>query len=615
MSKEKREQRKQAKLDKKNKIWTENYGVSYSEVSDKLNKKKGKGFPKFKKLMSFYKESKGGIILLVFLGVFGGLITLLYPLSMQMIIDSLTVGNFSVIFWFGLIYLGTGIVARTTFWSFYVLSEKIMGKVAHNIRVNLANAVCATKTSKFDVTSSGNIINRISNDPSNFCYKFETILSYGIDVIMNLTYVVYALYVNIWLGLFMIFIGLYVFFIHYFLYVKRFLKPLSKRSYILGDRNTSEYNELSRGIKDVRYLNIKDNFLGRISKTSFFRYRANYDGTKVQQMFSSIRSYGEAILTLIFIVIGASFVQMGAVSLGAFLVILVYRYNIFAVFTNMASIFENVQQAEISAERMCEILENEDYPKEVFGTKNLKKVKGKIEFKDVTYAYKDNEPLFQDLNFTVEPNECVGIVGKSGQGKSTIISLISKLYDLQSGEIMLDNVDITKLNENSLRNNIATVPQMPYVFNLSVKENLLLAKPDATQEEIEEVCKKAFIHDFVMSKPDGYNTIVGEGGITLSGGQKQRLSIARVLLKDSKVILLDEATSALDNESQEKIKKTIKGLKNEKTIIIVAHRLTTVKDCDRIMVMDGNKIVASGKHRTLMKTCEAYKNLYQNEEE
>ena len=613
MLKEKRDLKKQAKLEKKNKIWKENYGVSYNEVKDKISKKKQKGFPKFKKLLSFYKESKSGMILLILLGILGGVICLIYPLAMQNIIDNLTIGNFGIIFWLALIYLGADVLTRTIFWAFYVISNKITGSVSHNIRVKLADAVCGTKTSKFDTSASGSIINRISNDPSNFTSCVIGIIDYGIDLLMNLMYLIYAIYVNVWLGLIMMAIGLYTFVVNY-IFIQKFYRPLRKRGNILNDKNTSEYSELSRGIKDVRYLNIKNNFLGRITQTSLFRFKSNYNLSKIQQVFSSVRNYGMAILVLGFIVFGTFLVQSGLVSLGAFLVILIYRYNVFNIFNNASNVLEQLQQGEIAAERMCEILENEDYPKEVFGDKKVKKVTGKIEFKDVTYSYKENEPLFKDINFIVEPNECVGIVGKSGQGKSTIISLITKLYDLQGGKIMLDGNDITKLSENSLRNNISTVPQMPYIFNLSIKENLLLAKPDATQEELEEVCKKAFIHDFIVAKPDKYDTIVGEGGITLSGGQKQRLAIARVLLKNSKVILLDEATSALDNESQEKIKKTIKAMKKAKTIIIVAHRLTTVRDCDKIFVMEGNKIVASGSHKMLMKNCEEYKNLYQNEE-
>ena len=357
MLKEQRKLKKQAKLEQKNKIWKEQYGVGYLEVQDKISKKKHKGFPKFKKLLGFYKESKGGMILLILLGIVGGVISLAFPLAVQNIIDNLTLGNFGIIIWFALIYFGTNILTRSVFWLFYLTSSKIMNKVSHNIRVKLADSVCGTKTSKFDTSSSGNIINRISNDPSNFTGCIEQIIDYSVDVIMNLMFLVYAIYVNVWLGSLMICIGLYSFIMNT-IFIKKYYKPIAKRANILSDKNTSEYGELSRGIKDVRYLNIKNNFLSRIIQTSLFRYKSNYNLTKIGQIFSSARSYGMSILEVGFIVFGIYLVQANIVSIGAFVVVLMYRFNIYMVFNNASSVFEKLQQGEIAAERMCEILED-----------------------------------------------------------------------------------------------------------------------------------------------------------------------------------------------------------------------------------------------------------------
>ena len=291
-----------------------------------------------------------------------------------------------------------------------------------------------------------------------------------------------------------------------------------------------------------------------------------------------------------------------------------YRENILSFFSNLSKIKSNAQDIEIVSERMWEIIDNQSYPKETFGDKELQNFEGKIEFKNVEFAYDENHELFKNLNLKIQPNECVGFVGKSGQGKSTIMNLISKFYECKGGEVLLDDVNIKELTENAIRNNISVVPQNPYIFNYSIRENLLLAKPDATQEELENACKKAYIHDFIMSLEKGYDSLVGEGGVTLSGGQKQRISIARAFLKDSKILLLDEATSAVDNESQAKILQVIKDLQKQKTIIIVAHRLTTIQSGDRIFVVDNHEIVASGSHKQLMKNSEFYRNLYNIEE-
>ena len=197
----------------------------------------------------------------------------------------------------------------------------------------------------------------------------------------------------------------------------------------------------------------------------------------------------------------------------------------------------------------------------------------------------------------------VAIVGKSGEGKSTILKLINKSYSTNDGEILIDNYNINTLSEETIKNNISIVSQSPYIFNLSIKENIKLANPQATDKEIEEVCKEAQLHDVIIEMQDGYDTIVGENGVILSGGQKQRLAIARALIKKSKIILFDEATSSLDNNNQEKIKNIIKSLSKDHTVIIVAHRLSTIIDSDCIFVLDNHGIIDSGTHNELIKKC------------
>lgn len=207
----------------------------------------------------------------------------------------------------------------------------------------------------------------------------------------------------------------------------------------------------------------------------------------------------------------------------------------------------------------------------------------------------------------------VAIVGKSGEGKSTILKLINKSYSTNDGEILIDNYNINTLSEETIKNNISIVSQSPYIFNLSIKENIKLANHQATDKEIEEVCKEAQLHDVIIEMQDGYDTIVGENGVILSGGQKQRLAIARALIKKSKIILFDEATSSLDNNNQEKIKNIIKSLSKDHTVIIVAHRLSTIIDSDCIFVLDNHGIIDSGTHNELIKKCLEYKNLYEIE--
>ena len=214
------------------------------------------------------------------------------------------------------------------------------------------------------------------------------------------------------------------------------------------------------------------------------------------------------------------------------------------------------------------------------------------------------------MSFEIKPNQRVAFVGKSGAGKTTIFNLITKLYRNEKGKILLDDIDINDLTCSSIRDNMSIITQNPYIFNFSIKDNLLLAKKDATMEEIREACKLACIDDYIMSLENQYETKLGENGIILSGGQKQRIAIARALLMKTEIILFDEATSALDNETQSQIQKAIDNLKNEYTVLIIAHRLSTVIDSDTIFVVDDGKIIANGSHNELLKNCDYYKNLY-----
>lgn len=213
----------------------------------------------------------------------------------------------------------------------------------------------------------------------------------------------------------------------------------------------------------------------------------------------------------------------------------------------------------------------------------------------------------------IEPNKKIAIVGASGQGKSTLFNLITRIFDVKTGEITLDNINIKDIAEEDLRKNISIIRQEPFVFNRTIKENFKLIDDKITLSKIRECTKMAYLDDYIMSLPKKYDTMLGEGGVNLSGGQKQRLSIAKALSKGSKVLLFDEATSALDNSTQEYIKKTIDDLVRDHTIVIVAHRLSTIIDADIIYVVDNGMVVDSGSHNELLKTSDIYRNLYETE--
>ena len=267
----------------------------------------------------------------------------------------------------------------------------------------------------------------------------------------------------------------------------------------------------------------------------------------------------------------------------------------------------------LSCNRIFSIMDNKEFAKEEFGNINLEKASGNFEFKDVSFSYNENKKILNNMNFKIYSKETVAFVGKSGAGKTTIFSLLCKLYDSYDGKITIDNTEIRNLNKESIRGNITIISQNPYIFNMSIKDNLKILKNNLTDEEIKKACQMACLDEDIESLPDKYDTIVGEGGVMLSGGQKQRLAIAMAFVQETEIILFDEATSALDNKTQLQFQNAINNLRRKYTILIIAHRLSTIKNADRILFVDDGKIIAEGDNELLLSTCEKYKELYEAE--
>lgn len=317
----------------------------------------------------------------------------------------------------------------------------------------------------------------------------------------------------------------------------------------------------------------------------------------------------KAILTFVIVFLGIFLINNNMLSLTTFLIIFFYRNEIFSFVFSYTSLKESLVDYKVSKNRIMEIFNEEKYPIQKYGNKSIDNINGKIEFKDVSFAY-DKKEVIHNVSFKVNALEDIALVGKSGSGKTTIFNLLTNSYDNYTGTIKIDDIDIKELNQKTLLNSISIISQNSYVFNLSIRDNLKLIDRSITNDDIVNACKTAKIHDYIESLPDGYNTIIGEGGVNLSGGQKQRLAIARALLKGSKILLFDEATSALDNVTQDEIQKAIKDISNDFTIITIAHRLSTIINSDKIYVIDNGSIVASGTHKQLLKTNGYYKELY-----
>jgi ABC-type multidrug transport system fused ATPase/permease subunit len=298
------------------------------------------------------------------------------------------------------------------------------------------------------------------------------------------------------------------------------------------------------------------------------------------------------------------------IELAAVLIIYTYKGNIYGLIAGLARIKDTYVNGELAAKRINDIIQAPAGETDRFGDTRISGEIESIEFENVSFSYSKDKPILNGVSFNVKGEGMIGFVGKSGSGKSTIFSLLSRFYDPDSGQIMINGTDISELAEDDVRGNITPVLQDPYIFNDTVLNNLLFARPDASLEDVEAACRAALIHDEIMEMTDGYGTIIGEAGATISGGQKQRLEIARVLLKDPKVMLFDEATSALDKNNLEKMNDLLVELSKRKIILVIAHRLSIMRRCDSVIVLNEGRIVDSAPHETLMETCEYYRELF-----
>lgn len=577
----------------------------------KKNKEKSNFWKNVKKTWKYIKDAKANLVGYAVVSIAEGIIGAILPLIGAKIILNITDGLMSQLILSALSVFAIEFVLYIMYFFKGFFYQRVYQRTLINLQTAVARETLNLEIKEIDKASSGLFIDRLNKDTADISGLFMEYTYWLSYVISNVGVLVAVFMLNKYLFIYAVITSIAIFLINR----KRLSKQyeVQKNLKKIQEKKTGLIGELVRGIRDIKVLNASDNILRQTTDKIIESSNEEVKMLNIRRIYQYFESNLRSLTDFIFIIIGCVLYQHSLLTIPTFIIIYNYQPKIRNLLMGVVQISEFNKKFIVASDRIYEVIEDETFSKEKFGDLDIKKLSGHIEFNNVKFGYNENTEIINDMSFEIDPNQKVAFVGKSGAGKTTIFSLITKLYSIDEGEILLDGHNINDLTRDSLRDNMSIITQNPYIFNFSIKDNLLLAKENASMREIRKACKMACIDDFIMSLPEKYDTMVGENGVILSGGQKQRLAIARALLMKTEIILFDEATSALDNETQSEIQNAIDNLKGEYTVLIVAHRLSTVIDSDKIFVVDDGKIIDSGSHKELLKKSEFYRNLYEKD--
>ncbi|HAY2612235.1 TPA: SAV1866 family putative multidrug efflux ABC transporter [Staphylococcus aureus] len=490
------------------------------------------------------------------------------------------------------------------------LAQWTSNKILYDIRKKLYNHLQALSARFYANNQVGQVISRVINDVEQ---TKDFILTGLMNIWLDCITIIIALSIMFFLDVKLTLAALFIFpfyILTVYVFFGRLRKLTRERSQALAEVQ-GFLHERVQGISVVKSFAIEDNEAKNFDKKNTnFLTRALKHTRWNAYSFAAINTVTD-IGPIIVIGVGAYLAISGSITVGTLAAFVGYLELLFGPLRRLVASFTTLTQSFASMDRVFQLID-EDYDiKNGVGAQPIEITQGRIDIDHVSFQYNDNEaPILKDINLSIEKGETVAFVGMSGGGKSTLINLIPRFYDVTSGQILIDGHNIKDFLTGSLRNQIGLVQQDNILFSDTVKENILLGRPTATDEEVVEAAKMANAHDFIMNLPQGYDTEVGERGVKLSGGQKQRLSIARIFLNNPPILILDEATSALDLESESIIQEALDVLSKDRTTLIVAHRLSTITHADKIVVIENGHIVETGTHRELIAKQGAYEHLY-----
>jgi ATP-binding cassette, subfamily B, bacterial len=489
------------------------------------------------------------------------------------------------------------------------LSHKAAWNLVADMRVLVYDHLQKLSLRYYQDKQTGQLMSRTTNDTATF----EMLIAHAVpDLLANILVIVgvttILFFINVYLALLTL-IPVPFLIWGSWIFMKKIRPNFREAQSNLADLNATLQDNIS-GMKEIQIFNQQPGEKVRIQKSAGSYATAILHALKLSAIFHPTVEAVSSLGTVIVVVFGGWLALRGSLSISDIVGFLLYLNLFYQPISALARVTEDLQQAIAGADRVFEVLDTEPDITDKPNAEDIKTSRGEITFDDVSFNYVESSPVLQNISFTARPGKMVALVGPTGVGKTTVISLIARFYEPVSGRILLDGRDLRDITLSSLRNQISIVLQDIFLFNGSVAENIAYGSKSATKDEIIQAAKAARAHEFIIDMPESYDTVIGERGVKLSGGQKQRLSIARAVLRNTPILVFDEATAAVDVETESRIQQAIQELAASRTIIVVAHRLSTVKRADNILVIQDGKVAESGDHMELLAYNGLYRQLY-----
>lgn len=566
----------------------------------------------FKKFLSYYKPHKLIFALDMLASFTMSVIAIFYPvITRKMLNELIPQAKYREIIAYGIGLLAIYLV-RMGLSYFVQYKGHMMGvKMQEKMRNDLFAHIEKLPISFFDNNETGKIMTRMTSDLFDVAelahHGPENFIITSVSVIISF---VYLMSIDVWLSLILL-VCVPLLIIVSSVLRKRMRTAFKRRRESNAVINAALESSIS-GVRVTKAFTNSQKETEKFSKGNIEFVKNSRMAYKAMGQFHSETTFITDIFNVAILIAGGLFLYSGRINFGDYSAFIVSVNLFINPINTLIRFMESFQDGVTGFERYLEIMSIEP-EKDSDSAQNIEHIDGNIEFKNVTYGYGDGDNVLKNISFKIDKGQTFALVGPSGGGKTTICHLIPRFYDVRNGEILIDGININDMTRDSLRKGIGIVQQDVYLFNSSIKENILYGRLDATDDDVITAAKRANIHDYVMTLPNGYDTVIGERGVKLSGGQKQRLSIARVFLKNPPILILDEATSALDNTTEIMIQQSLDELCRGRTTLVVAHRLSTVKNADEIAVVSGGKICEQGSHGELMKKDGIYAMLYKQQ--